>query len=156
MWRNRSAEMLTPVYDSEMALQRASFPALVISPATLPADDLTVQVHHDDGHWHRRAIGGLSTGCGKTLSRPNGGPGLGGNAQRFETYLAHEGPLCTDGCFSPWELEESKRLTADHQLVEERRQALLREEWEADKEERRKLRLTLPAPPVPGDDGASE
>jgi hypothetical protein len=62
-----------------------------------PQDDLTVQVHLDDGYWHRRAIKGERTACGTVIPR---GTAL---LLRHEVY---EGHVCRRGCFSPWELEQ--------------------------------------------------
>ena len=68
--------------------------------------DLTVQVKLTlKGCWHRKAIGGKHTACGKPL---------GGYASRDESYA---GDLCEDGCFAPFELLELARLTADHDVV---------------------------------------
>lgn len=65
-----------------------------ITPAADPyRGDLEVQVRlaPDDRTWHRKAIGGQYTACGR----------LGGYASRDESY---EGQLCDDGCFSRFEL----------------------------------------------------
>lgn len=57
-------------------------------------EDLTVQVKLSvTGDWHRKAVGGYATACGKKL---------GGYATRVEQYM---GSMCADGCFSRYELE---------------------------------------------------
>lgn len=72
-------------------------------PALLPREDLTVQVHHDDGCWHRRAIGGSTTACGLDL------PEKDRHALRLETYGGH---ICRAGCFSPYEVRENGKWWA--------------------------------------------
>ena len=63
--------------------------------------DLTLQVKLSlKGCWHRKAIGGKRTACGHLL---------GGYAARDERYT---GDLCSDGCFSPYELHELGRLAS--------------------------------------------
>jgi hypothetical protein len=71
----------------------------------LDPKDLTVQVKlSPKGCWHRKAIGGKQTACGKPL---------GGYGSRDESY---RGDLCTEGCFSRHELHELARLTDDGEL----------------------------------------
>lgn len=68
----------------------------------LDPQDLTVQVKlGPKGCWHRKAIGGKQTACGRPL---------GGYASRDESYA---GDLCDEGCFSRHELHELARLTDD-------------------------------------------
>lgn len=118
MKRQSVSQLSTEMYDGEMDLmRRLAVPSVIIDdPSLLPLEDLTVQVHHDDGYWHRRAIGGVRTGCGTILVARDG------HALRMESY---EGPLCEGGCFSPWELLESLRLRA-RQLAGEAEQPLLK------------------------------
>jgi hypothetical protein len=66
-------------------------------------EDLTVQVRID-GVWHRKAIGGRSTACGQLIHYRHVEP-------RKESYLGH---LCTDGCFSDFELLQSRRENEKH------------------------------------------
>lgn len=66
--------------------------------------ELTMQVHHDDGNWHRRTPDLSMTACGLPLARL-------GQALRVETYGGHQ-PLCRV-CFTPFE------LAIHDQLVEE-------------------------------------
>ena len=62
-------------------------------------EDLTVQVKLTlNGCWHKKAIGGRFTACGRPL---------GGYASRDESYA---GNLCEDGCFSQLERLELARL----------------------------------------------
>lgn len=61
--------------------------------------ELTMQVHHDDGSWHRRTPDISTTACGKPLVRL-------GQALRVETYA---GPLCRE-CFTPYELAINEQL----------------------------------------------
>lgn len=145
MKRQSVSEILAPRYDAEMEfMRRLSLPSVVIEdPHLLPQDDLTVQIHHDDGHWHRRAIGGERTGCGDPLARNLGGPGFVGNGLRNETYLAHEGPLCRRGCFSPWELEKSAEDTALFLEAQRRKDELAQLKAEADAVTRRAERDAL-------------
>lgn len=59
-------------------------------------EDLSVQVRLlHQGPWHRKAIGGLVTACGKHVDFAH-------DLGRLERY---EDALCTDGCFSQYELE---------------------------------------------------
>ncbi len=68
------------------------------------AEDLSVQVRTDGSRWHRRAIGGRATACGAPIER-------GWDFDlRYETY---RGELCTDGCFSKFELAESDRANRE-------------------------------------------
>ena len=56
-------------------------------------EDLDVQVKLAmNGEWHRKAVGGLFTACGRPL---------GGYAARPEQY---DGAMCEHGCFSVYEL----------------------------------------------------
>jgi hypothetical protein len=58
-------------------------------------EDLSVQVKlTPHGEWHRKAVGGARTACGRAL---------GGYATRIEQYM---GKLCEDGCFSKWEISQ--------------------------------------------------
>jgi hypothetical protein len=67
-------------------------------------EDLTVQVKlTPDGCWHKKAIGGKHTACGRPL---------GGFASRDETYA---GELC-ESCFTTFELIELSRLANDDDL----------------------------------------
>lgn len=62
--------------------------------------DLSVQVKLTiDGEWHRKAIGGRRTACGRAL---------GGYASRDESYV---GTLCDEGCFSEFERVELARAS---------------------------------------------
>jgi hypothetical protein len=73
----------------------------VLASTLAPAEDLTVQVKLAlNGCWHRKAIGGKQTACGRPL---------GGWASRDESYA---GLLCEEGCFSPYEMHELARLAA--------------------------------------------
>lgn len=72
------------------------------APATLPPEDLTVQVHGDDGAWHRRAIGGQSSACGAHV--------FFGRFQHALRHESYEGHICREGCFSDYELAESERV----------------------------------------------
>jgi hypothetical protein len=73
----------------------------VLASTLAPVEDLTVQVKLTlNGCWHRKAIGGKHTACGKPL---------GGWASRDESYA---GLLCEEGCFSPYEMHELARLPA--------------------------------------------
>ncbi len=108
MRRRSQPEMWTPMYDETMSLTRASVSKL--DAALLPAEDLTVQIHHDDGCWHRRAIGGTHTACGLPILRHDH------HTPRHETYTDNlcRGPK-RDGvgaCFSTWELAKSDELNA--------------------------------------------
>lgn len=69
-------------------------------PEARPPEDLTVQVRVDSTAWHRRCVGGSFTACGKSLMRPQVG------SLRHEEY---SGELCTEGCFTAFELELSRR-----------------------------------------------
>lgn len=71
------------------------------------SEDLTLQIHGDDGCWHRKAIGGRDTACGIPINlrlRQN---------HRTESY---EGNLCRN-CYSIFELaishEINERLRKD-------------------------------------------
>ncbi len=57
--------------------------------------ELTMQVHHDDGAWHRRTPDISMTACGLPLYRL-------GQSLRVETYAGPQ-PLCRT-CFTPFEL----------------------------------------------------
>lgn len=60
--------------------------------ATEP-EDPSVQVKLTrTGVWHRKAIGGEVTACGRAM---------GGYAVRDDSY---DGDLCSEGCFSPYEI----------------------------------------------------
>lgn len=68
-----------------------------------PAEDLEVQQRIDGSAWHRRAIGGRETACGRPI---HAGNNLG---MRHESYL---GELCSDGCYSRHELDLSAEANA--------------------------------------------
>ncbi len=74
-------------------------------PETVAADatwSLDVQVQHDDdGLWHRRAVTQGFTACGKSAIHDRTFSNM-----RFESY---DGMLCRSGCFSAFELEQSRR-----------------------------------------------
>lgn len=67
-------------------------------------EELTMQVHHDDGAWHRRTPDLSMTACGLPLQRL-------GQALRVETYGGHQ-PLCRT-CFTPFELAIHDGLIAE-------------------------------------------
>ena len=74
------------------------------------SEDLTVQVRIADADgnvtcWHRKAIGGKTTACGQPIAYRHY------VALRAETYLGH---LCSDGCFSDFELLQSRRENQLH------------------------------------------
>ncbi len=66
-----------------------------------PTAELTMQVHHDDGRWHRRTPDLSMTACGKPLFRL-------GQMLRHETYA---GEICGE-CFTPFELAINAQLLA--------------------------------------------
>jgi hypothetical protein len=66
--------------------------------------ELTMQVHHDDGAWHRRTPDLSMTACGMPLYRL-------GQALRVETYAGPQ-PLCRT-CFTPFELAIHDQLMDD-------------------------------------------
>jgi len=77
--------------------------------APLAKGDVKVQVQIMSGKnvaaWHRRMVGGMRTACDVDLTkRENREFGF-----RIESYADL---ICEDGCFSPAELAESKRLRA--------------------------------------------
>lgn len=82
--------------------------------------DLTMQVKLEDNRYHRRAIGGFFTACGKPLS------GRLSQSLRHETY---EGKLCepwvndngqTVCCFSAFELELNAAKNRERREAAER------------------------------------
>lgn len=66
------------------------------------SEDLAMQVHYDDGYWHRRTRNIEMTACGMPLYRL-------GQTLRMESY---EGPLCRI-CFTPFELALSAELAKE-------------------------------------------
>ena len=85
-------------------------------------EDLTVQQRVDSSAWHRRAIGGEVTACGKPIDhRVNMG-------LRHESYL---GQLCREGCFSAFELEMSDRLNVAEVEREKKFQEDMEREFDA-------------------------
>lgn len=77
--------------------------SLPISRPRTQTEDLTLQVHADDGRWHRRAVGvgGRFTACGETIAL--------GSAIRHEEYSE---PLCDQGCFTTFELDLAAKAEA--------------------------------------------
>lgn len=64
-----------------------------IAAADPHREDLAVQVKlTPDGPWHRKAIGGQHTACGREL---------GGYATRDDVY---DHQLCAEGCFTAFEI----------------------------------------------------
>ena len=147
MRRLATSEKPLVVYDGDMALTRASLAALATQtttpnddPAARPLDDLTVQIQHNDGFWHRKSIGGLTTACGLPLPRAIGGPGYEGLARRFETYseLFGNGQLCRKGCFSPHEINNLvPQATEAARIARQREDELEEKRRNMDREERR-------------------
>lgn len=82
------------------ALLDADVDAVVIDDP----EDLTMQVKLDDGAWHTKMVGGFRTRCDQPIHYRLV------LDTRVETYSTEKGPLCTGGCFSAAELEESARL----------------------------------------------
>lgn len=60
-----------------------------------------MHVRGDDGYWHRRAVGQLSTACGQHIEL--------GAQIRHETYAGRLCPLC----FTPFELAAGERVNAN-------------------------------------------
>ncbi len=82
-----------------------------------PIDELTLQAKlAPDGAWHRKAIGGLTTGCGTALPSS-------GWMSRDESYL---GLLCKLGCFSAHEIS---RGASDEIAERERKADDIRDPW---------------------------
>lgn len=53
---------------------------------------------------------------------------------------SYEGPLCTDGCFTPYELRLAAELAAEHRAEDEARHIAFHAESEARADERKTIR----------------
>ncbi len=71
----------------------------VASVSLMSDEEEALQVHHDDGRWHRRTPDIQYTACGKPIYR------LGQNL-RHDSY---QGPIC-DQCFTPFEMSISEAI----------------------------------------------
>jgi hypothetical protein len=92
--------LLQQAYAPDTVVVDVEEPPAVARPRTT-TEDLTMQVHHSDGSWHRRAaVGGghRFTGCGEQTAV--------GSPIRHEEY---GGPLCQKGCFTAFELELGRK-----------------------------------------------
>ena len=66
-------------------------------------EDLTVQVQLNcQGPWHRKAVGGLFTACGKPIAF----------AYALGRHERYEDQLCPEGCFTPFELAIAEQANA--------------------------------------------
>lgn len=103
-------------------------------------EDLTVQVQIA-GEWHRRAIGGRYTGCGRyDLAKMYRDHHYSDN--RHESY---EGKLCqgSDGhpsCFTPFEHVESEKANAEAEARSRAAEAADKARWDARFEEMKQVR----------------
>ncbi len=91
---------------------RPSSQALDAEPAAAPSlteDDVVQQVLHDDGKWHRIAIGdGDDTSCGRVI------------AYRYQPLRreSYQGKLC-ETCFTPFEISMGAELAAQAKIDED-------------------------------------
>ncbi len=72
-------------------------------PTRSPAlrEDLSVQIHDDNGVWHRKAVGGSFTACGEPIVH---------RLRQLHRQESYAGSICRAGCFSPFELAQSEHI----------------------------------------------
>ena len=106
-----------------------------IAALDAPQEDLTVQASLDGITWHRKAVGGDYTACGLRIE-------WGRQLSRYETY---RGAICTDGCFSRYELALSIDATREAEEEAEREAERTDRKWREWRQQAEKRRIELDA-----------